>query len=155
MNFSHTAWSAPSRGLKANRCRATDKRSQFTAREWPQLPSQPIPHTGMGRRGNCHDRAIGAPLVQAQWRGPSRKASSSSSRATATAAVPSRPGKPQGRTSSSILRRSIIRNARTQTTACCRPLTPKQDSRNGTRRTSGKIGARHWMHDVVNRLYTL
>ena len=56
----------------------SDQGSQFTSREWQTFLSQHNLDAGMSRRGNCHDRAIGAPLVQAQWRGRSRKASSSS-----------------------------------------------------------------------------
>jgi putative transposase len=56
----------------------SDQGSQFTSREWQLFLSQHNLEASMSRRVNCHDRAIAAPLVQAQWRGLSPKASSSS-----------------------------------------------------------------------------
>jgi putative transposase len=66
----------------------SDQGSQFTSREWQVCLGQHNLEASMSRRGNCHDRAIEAPLVQAQWRGRSRKASSNSSSANASADAP-------------------------------------------------------------------
>jgi putative transposase len=56
----------------------SDQGSQFTSREWQVFLGQHNLEASMSRRGNCHDQASEVPLVQAQWRGPSQKASSSS-----------------------------------------------------------------------------
>lgn len=56
----------------------SDQGSQFTSREWQSFLSMHNLDASMSRRGNCHDRAIEAPLVRAQWRGQWPKASSSS-----------------------------------------------------------------------------
>jgi transposase InsO family protein len=56
----------------------SDQGSQFTSREWQTFLRQHNLDASMGRRGNGRDQASEVPLVQAQWRGPSLKASSSS-----------------------------------------------------------------------------
>jgi putative transposase len=56
----------------------SDRGSQFTSREWQTFLRQHNLDASMGRRGSGHDQASEVPLVQAQWRGPSQKASSRS-----------------------------------------------------------------------------
>jgi transposase InsO family protein len=56
----------------------SDQGSQFTSREWQVFLGQHNCEASMRRRGNCHDRAIAALLVRAQWRRPSPKAPSRS-----------------------------------------------------------------------------
>ena len=49
---------SPSRGLKANRCRAADQGSQFTSYEWQEFLEQHNLVPSMSRRGNCWDNAV-------------------------------------------------------------------------------------------------
>ena len=51
---------SPARGLKANRCRAADKGSQVSSRARQSFLHQRNLDASMSRRGNCHDRALGA-----------------------------------------------------------------------------------------------
>jgi putative transposase len=53
---------SPSRGLKANRCRATDQGSQFNSYEWQEFLEQHNLTQSMSRRGNCWDRGIEAAI---------------------------------------------------------------------------------------------
>ncbi|EKE72578.1 putative integrase [Celeribacter baekdonensis B30] len=106
--------------------------SQFTSREWQIFLSQHNLESGMSRRGNCHDNAVAEhdnAVVESifqllkrerlRWK-PTRLATQPDKRCLTTSGC------------------STPRNASTQTTVCCHPLTMKSNNREWTRQVSGR-----------------
>jgi putative transposase len=95
----------------------SDQGSQFTSREWQTFLRQHDLEPSMSRRGNCHDNAVAESFFQLLKRERIRRRTT-------------RPAMPPGRTCSSTSSCSTTRSESTRTTACCRPLISRSDSRN-------------------------
>ena len=93
----------------------SDQGSQFTSREWQSFLHHHNLDASMSRRGNCHDNAVAESFFQLLKRG---------------GAGHTPHAKRQGRTCSNTSISSTTQSESTRTTACCRPLTLKLDSRN-------------------------